>query len=65
MKAVHNLNVVEEEMNSLESADVGLLREKLVVQTLFQGRPLGGAVVLQKQQQQTLYKQQIIMHLFW
>lgn len=38
------------EMNLPESADVGLLREKFVVQTLFQRRPLGGAVVLQENQ---------------
>lgn len=39
-------------MNLLESADVGLLREKLVVQTLFQCRPLGRAVVLQEKTKQ-------------
>lgn len=41
------------ERNLLESADVSLLRKQLVVQTLFQCRPLGGAVVLQTNQNQT------------
>lgn len=32
----------------LDSVDVGVLREQPVVQALFQRRPLGGAVLLQK-----------------
>lgn len=45
----------------LKSAEVGLLRKKFIVQTLFQCRPLGGTEVLQKKNQTnnllTFYKQ--------